>query len=166
MEEILSGYLKGCDIVYPHGIQLDHAFRDDCYADAIQRGFDLKLLAKPLDVGIAIADTAYRHLDNYSTRVFIALWTGLIVHIDDEYEAYSDGLKEFFDRFARRESQCYHVLDQLVTMTHEFPQHWGVVSSNLITASQMDYLTSSILDNDIKGMEVSNSLLVKVSRWF
>lgn len=164
VEEILSDFLKGCDIAYPHDIQLDHSFRDDCYANAIQRGFDMNLIAKALDVGVAIADTAYRHLDNYSTRIFIAVWTGLAVCVDDNYEAYSDGLKEFFDRFSRREPQRHPVLDYFAAVTHEFPQHWGVVSSNLIVASEIDFFTSSIIDSVIKEMEVSNALLVKALR--
>lgn len=155
--QILSGFLKDCDIAYPHDVQLDHAFRDACYADAIQRGFDLKILAKPLDVGIAIADTAYQSLGSYSTRIFIAVWTALLTHIDDAYETYSDGLDQFLDRFTRRLPQRYEVLDQVATMIDEIPQHWGIVSSNLITTSEIDYLTSTIIDRAIEGMEVGFS---------
>jgi len=158
ISDTLNYFLKGCDITYPHGIRLDYTYRDACYADAIRRGFDLNIMGKALDVGIAIGDTGYRHLENYSTRVFIAVWTALLTHIDDAYETYAQGLEEFFDRFLAREPQRLEVLDQLATTIHELPHHWGVISSNLITATNLDYLTSTILDRAIEGMEIRTSM--------
>jgi hypothetical protein len=162
ISNILSSFLQQCNIRYPLEVKLDGTFRDTCYADAIQRGFDMKLLKKALDVGIAIADTAYRHLTNHSTRVFVALWTALLTHVDDYYKIYADGLEDFFPRFMRQEPQRYPALDQIVTMIHEIPQHWGTISSNLILTSEMDYLTSSIIDSSIEDMKVSEAQKISV----
>lgn len=156
IREILADFLNQCDITYPRDICLDQSYRAACYTDAMKRGFDTELLKKPLDVGIAIGDTAYKHLDNYSTRVFIALWTGLLTHIDDFYEVYSDGLKDFFHCFIHQKPQRHEALDQVVAMIREIPQHWGTISSNLILTTEMDYLTSTIIDGAIEDMEVSD----------
>lgn len=162
---ILTDFLNQCDIIYPRGIYLDPSYRAACYADAMRRGFDMELLMKPLNVGIAIGGTAYRHLDNYSTRVFIAVWTALLTHTDDCYEVYSDGLKDFFHCFIHQKPQRYQVLDQIVTMIREIPQHWGTIPSSLIFTAQMDGLTSTIIDSTIEDMEVSDypSVLPKYS---
>jgi hypothetical protein len=156
IEGILSAFLGDCGIVFTSDVSLDQSFRDACYADASRRGFDLKLLAKPLEVGIAIGDTGYRHLENYSTRIFIAVWTGLMTHIDDYYEVYADGLKEFSSRFIRQEPQLYPVLDKVAEMSREFTEHWGPIESNLVLTAEMDFLTSMIIDSTIEGLEVSN----------
>ncbi|KAF9439877.1 hypothetical protein P691DRAFT_768667, partial [Macrolepiota fuliginosa MF-IS2] len=54
IKDILAGFLQQCDIIYPRQISLDQSFQAACYADAERRGFDMELLKKPLDVGIAI----------------------------------------------------------------------------------------------------------------
>ncbi|KXN84673.1 Trichodiene synthase [Leucoagaricus sp. SymC.cos] len=154
IRDILSAFLQQCQIPYPRDIDLSTSFRDACYADATRRGFDLELMARPLDVGIAITDTMYRHLKNDSTRVFIALWTCLVTHIDDYYETYADGLADFFNRFLRQEPQLYSAFDHVVALFRETPQHWGTIASNLITTTELDFLTPSIIDKEIEGMEV------------
>lgn len=158
IRDILRHFFKECDITFPRNVRLDYSFRAACYADATRRGVDLALLGKALDVGIAIGDTAYRHLKNDSTRVFIAVWTGFLTYIDDAYETHAQGLEEFFDHFIRREPQRDEVLDQLATMIHEIPDHWGVISANFISTSEIDYLTSTLLDRTIEGMEIQSAM--------
>ncbi|KAF9442113.1 terpenoid synthase [Macrolepiota fuliginosa MF-IS2] len=157
IRDIMADYLKRCNITYPRQVRLDESLRADCYADAERRGFDTKVIKKSLDIGIAAA-ICYKHLDNYSTQIYIGVWTALMVHIDDYYETYFDGLKEFSQRLIRQQPQRYPVLDQLVTMIHELPQHWGTVAANLILTTQMDFFTSTIIDSAIEGMEVKSSL--------
>ncbi|KAJ3570799.1 hypothetical protein NP233_g4171 [Leucocoprinus birnbaumii] len=158
IEQILSRFLRECDIEFPRHVPLDQNFRDACYADATRRGFDLKLLSRPLDVGIAIGDTGYRHLENFSTRVFIAVWTCLLTHVDDYYEVYADGLKEFSSRFMRQEKQMYPALDHLVEISREIADHWDTIGANIILAAELDYLTSSIIDSTIEGMEFKTKM--------
>ncbi|KAF9449632.1 terpenoid synthase, partial [Macrolepiota fuliginosa MF-IS2] len=158
IKNILADYLKQCDITYPRQVCLNESFRADCYADAERRGIDVEALKGSLNAGIGLASTAYRHLHNYSTRVYIAVWTGILIQIDDYYEAYFDGLKEFSQRLIRQQPQRYPVLDPLVTMTHELSQHWGAVASTLILTTQIDFLTSTIIDNVIEGMEIKSSM--------
>ncbi|KAF9442329.1 terpenoid synthase [Macrolepiota fuliginosa MF-IS2] len=158
IRDIMAEYLKQCGIAYPHEVCLDEYFRADCYTEAERRGFDMKALKKSLDTGIAIAATCYKHLDNYSTQVYIGVWTGLITYIDDNYGTYSDGLKEFFGRFTHQQPQRYQFLDQLVTMIHELPQHWGTVAANLIFTTQMDFFTASIIDSVIEGIEIKSAM--------
>jgi hypothetical protein len=127
IESILSTFLKSCDIVYPRDWRLDQSFRDACYADATRRSFDLKLVAPYLEIGIHSADSSFRHLENYSTRVFLSLWLALMTHIEDAYALYTDGLKEFSSRFMRQEPQLYPVLDRLAEMSRQFSEHWNAI---------------------------------------
>ncbi|KXN81005.1 Trichodiene synthase [Leucoagaricus sp. SymC.cos] len=133
---------------------MDETFRADCFADATRRGFNLKLLAGPLDVGIAFAQASFSHLDNYSSQIFIAVWTGLLVHIDDCCELCIDGLKEFTIRFVCREPQKCRALDHLAEMTKELSDRWGAIAANIILAAEIDYIAASMIDPEIKGMEV------------
>ncbi len=156
IRDSLTHFLKECGITYPRDVRLDQSYRAACYADATRRGFDLGVLGKSLDVGIAIGDTVYRHLKNDSTRIFAAVLTGLLTYLDDAYETHAQGLEEFLDHFIRREPQRDGVLDHLATIIHEIPGHWGIISANLITTSVVDFLTSTIIDRTIEGMEVGH----------
>lgn len=158
IQEVLSHFLKECDIKFPRDVKLDQSYRDACYADAVRRGFDLTVHSKSLDVGIAIGDTSYRHLGNYSTRVFVGVWTGLMVYIDDCCEEYADGLSEFSSRLMRQEKQMYPVLDKVVEMNRELGEHWSTISVNIILGSELDFFTSTMIDSAIEGMELKSKL--------
>jgi hypothetical protein len=121
---ILTQFLQECDIVYPHDVCLDSSYRDACYSHAKRRGFDLKILGKSLDVGIPIGGTAYRHLQNYPTQIFVGIWSALAAHIDDSYGIYAEGLKVFVDRFLARERQLFEALDYFASVLREAPHHW------------------------------------------
>ncbi len=151
---ILAQFLKECDIVYPRDICLDPSYHAACYSEAQRRGFDLTVLGKSLDVAVAISDTAYRHLKNHSTRIFIAMGTTRVTYIDDSYQLCAEGVDDFFDRFLAQERQQTEVLDHFASVIRELPHHWGIISSNLMTTSGMDFLTSMILDSNIEGMKV------------
>jgi hypothetical protein len=112
-------------------------------------------VSKQLDVGVVIGDTAYRHLDNYSTRVFIAVWTGVMTHIDDCYDVYADGVVEFSTRLMRQERQVYPILDTLAEMSKEFADHWSTLGADMILAGELDFLSSLRIDVCIKDMKVS-----------
>lgn len=154
---ILTQFLKECDIVYPYDVCVDSSYRAACYSEAKRRCFDLTVLGGSLEVAIAISDTAYRHVKNQSTRVFIAMWTTLVTYIDDSYQLCAEGLDDFFDRFLRQERQQFEVLDHFACVIRELPQHWGIISANLMTTSGMDFFTSMIIDSNIEGMKVSSS---------
>ncbi len=157
IRDILTHFLKECDITYPRDVRLDQSFRAACYADAQRRGFDLNVLGKSLEIGIAMGGTGYRHLKNDATQIFMALWTGLFVYLDDAYETHAQGLDEFLNHFMMREPQRDVVLDYVVALIHEIPNHWGIIAANLITTSGVDYITSTIIDRKIEGMKVSRS---------
>lgn len=157
IRDILSQFLRECDIIYPHDVRVDPAYRVACYSEAKRRGFDLAALGRSLEVAVAISDTSYRHVKNQSTRVFIAMWTTLVTYIDDSYQLLAEGLDDFFDRFLRQEPQQLDVLDQFACVIRELPQHWGIISANLMTTSGMDFLTSMIIDSNIQGMKVGES---------
>ncbi len=156
IEAILTQFLQRCDIVYPQDVGLDSSYREACYHEAKLRGFDLAILGKSLDVGIAIGGTAYRHLQNRSTQIFVAIWSALAAHIDDSYELYAEGLGDFVDRFLAHEPQRFEALDYFASVVREVPKHWRLISSNLITTTGMDFLTSTIIEGEAKQMEVSD----------
>ncbi|KXN81471.1 Trichodiene synthase [Leucoagaricus sp. SymC.cos] len=153
----ISNFLKKCDIVYPRNIQVDEAFHKDCYADAARRGIDIELISESLEAGIGLVDTSYHHLEHRSTQIFIAVWSGLMTHLDYQYEVYADGLKEFSTRFINQQPQLYPVLDQVVDMSKEFKEHWGLLGANLLHGAQLDFLSSLVIDHSIRDIEIQNS---------
>lgn len=156
IEVILTQFLKGCDIVYPHNITLDLSYRDACYSEAKRRGLNLTLLGKSLDVAIAIGDTSYQHLQDYPTRIFIAIYTALAVHIDDSYHLYAEGMEDFVSRFLQNEPQRFEALDNFASVIREVPHYWRIISSNFIVLAGMDFLTSMIIEGRVDDMEVGN----------
>ncbi|KAJ3562901.1 hypothetical protein NP233_g9290 [Leucocoprinus birnbaumii] len=156
--KVLSAYLADCNVHSPYNFQLDKAYHDDCFADAKSRGIDIQVVKKHLEIGIAFGDTAYRHIKNYSTRIFIGVWTALLVHIDDFFEEYADGIKEFASRFSRQEPHTVPVLNQMADMSRELNDHWDTISANMILAAMLDYLTATMIENNIEGMEVRSKM--------
>ncbi len=152
----MTRFLKGCDIVYPRNVHLDPSYIAACYSEAKRRGFDIAVLGKTLDVAIALGDTNYRHLQNYSTRIFIAMYTAVAAHIDDSYHLYKEGLEDFVDRFLRHEQQQFEALDHWAALIREIPEHWGSTASNFITLASMDFIASTVIEGRIEEMKVSN----------
>lgn len=153
IKDILRGFLKKCDIGILRDAQMDQKYLTSCLEDAQRRGCDI--VDVNLDKGIAMGHITYRYLKNEPTRVFIGVLTAIIGHIDDNYRTFADGLEDFVDRFLRQFPQRYPILDQVATMLHEIPNHWGPVASNMILTSIFDYFTSTMVDNAIEGMEAS-----------
>lgn len=156
IEAILTQFLKECDIVYTHDICLDPSFRDACCLDAQRRGFDLTILGKAFDVGVAIADTTYRHLPNYSTRIFVAIFTAVAAHIDDSCERYKEGMGDFIGRFLSHKRQQFEALDYFASLLRETSDHWGAFASNIVTTAGMDFIPATVVENELNDMEVSN----------
>lgn len=142
--------------MYSHDIRLDPSFRDACYLDAQRRGFDLALLGKTLDVGISIADTTYRHLQNYSTRIYIAIFTAVAAHIDDSCGRYKEGMGDFIGRFLAHERQQFKAFDYFASLLRETSDHWGVFASGIVITAGMDFIPAGAIENDVTDMKVSN----------
>lgn len=158
IETILTQFLKDCDIVYTHDIRVDPSFRDACYLDAQRRGFDLTLLGKAIDVGVVMADTAYQHLQNHSTRIFVAMFTSVGVHIDDSCERYKEGMGDFLDRFLAHKCQQFEALDYFASLLRETPNHWGGFAATMVATAWMDFIPGVVIENELKDMKVSNLL--------
>ncbi|KAJ3562779.1 hypothetical protein NP233_g9362 [Leucocoprinus birnbaumii] len=157
LRNLVVSFLKVWDVTVPHDLSVDPAFREACRMDAARRGIDSKLYAVEFDIGVSFADTAYRHLKDESTRIFIAVWTTLILRIDDHYEDYADGLSEFSYRLSRNEPQRYTLLDELAVMTQGFHQHWGPIASGFMVSGELDFFTSMAVEKCMEDMEIQVS---------
>lgn len=78
----MMSYLRRCNFS-PIPPVYDQVFEDQVFEAAAAKGWDVVSTRSTLIVGAGITSTSYRHLTNLSTKIYIALFTSLVVVIDD-----------------------------------------------------------------------------------
>ena len=142
--------------VTPH----DQRFHDLCCQRAIERGYPMGTdpsvpsLRPFIPSGVIMAATAYAHLENEATRVFIALYTAFLVFVDDAYENDNAAVRVFTERFVRGEKQAEPLLDGMARVLQEISDHFEPVAAGIVLTGTLNFISSLTLDFQTQGMEV------------
>lgn len=104
--------------------------------------------------GVVMATTAYAHLDNKSTQIFIALYTAFLIYLDDVFQHDVEHVYCFNERFILCQAQDDPVLDGFASLLREFPQHFGRVVSNIMITSTLNLVTALLLEHETQDMKV------------
>lgn len=142
--------------VTPH----DQRLHDLCCQRAIERGYPMGTdpsvpsLRPFIPSGVIMAATAYAHLENEATRVFIALYTAFLVFVDDAYENDNAAVRVFMERFVRGEKQAEPLLDGMARVLKEIPDHFEPVAAGIVLTGTLNFISSLTLDFQTQGMEV------------
>lgn len=113
-------------------------------------------LLKPfMHFGISISSIAYGHLPDEKAKIYIVLYTALMGYLDDCSQKEVDGIENFSHRFMLNQPQENKVLDDVASLLHELPQHWGSVASGLILTASLEFFTSLLVDFETRGIQAS-----------
>lgn len=151
--------MKQCNIQYQRSEQPIADFEVFCIAEASARGYlggDDDVLRRAIGVGATIAITGYSHLLDERVRIYIALYTGMVVYLDDVVLSHIDAIRAFVPRFVARQPQQLKTLDDFAALLLETPQLFNSVACNIILSSTLDFVSSLLIQTDVLGVSVSH----------
>ncbi|KAG1740902.1 uncharacterized protein EDB91DRAFT_1081965 [Suillus paluster] len=134
-------------------IAINKACYSECCQEAISRGFpmDGNYSIRPyMGVGVAIMSNAYAHLPDCAIRMWICLFTTISTSIDDLMERGEDLVHLY--RFNER---AIPVLNALNVLLWDIACLYAPPVLNLIVASSLNFMSSIVLDNETKDMQIS-----------
>lgn len=136
---------------------MDEPFLELCYSEARRKGYMVEGSEeiKPfIPQGVAIAFTAYAHLDDTAVQVWIALITAAAIYCDDKFLKDTSSVDVFCDHLLRGQPQADRALNAFAELIVETPKYFPRLTSNLMVASLFNFVNSIILDKQTLGMEV------------
>ncbi|KAG1883984.1 isoprenoid synthase domain-containing protein [Suillus subluteus] len=161
IRQVIANFLRRCGLSYANiaNITIGETLYSECYQEAVNRGFpmDGKYSLRPyMAVGVAMFNT-YVYLPDRATRMWICLFTVLVTCIDDMMDKGEDlvHVHNFYERFVSNQSQGNPVLSALDALLRDIVHHYPSPVSNLIVASAFDFISSIMLDNETKDMQIS-----------
>jgi hypothetical protein len=156
--DTVKHYLETLDVPFLPDAY-DQTFYDKCIENMINRGWSEKTLAAArifLIPSLGISRTAYAHLPNTSTQIFIAIYTTLLIYVDDICSKQNiDLLKSFSKVLLIEGKHGNEVLDALSEILLEIPKHYGDFVGSIILSSTLRYITSIVLEEEIPQSAVS-----------
>ena len=160
IRDIIAELLSRCDLPY-HRTPYDHDLHDLCIQECKLKGYPIgkshgkASILRHIPCGVIMASTAYAHLKNRSTQVFIAMFTAYLIWMDDAYTQNVTGVDYFTARFVTGQQQATECLDGLARLLRETTLHYHGIQANLILMASLNFITSTILDFETQGMVVS-----------
>ncbi|EDR03562.1 uncharacterized protein LACBIDRAFT_331339 [Laccaria bicolor S238N-H82] len=160
IKNAVTNLLAECNLPFPV-TPYNHEFHNACCQVARSKGYAMETypgarsLHPFMPGGVVMATTAYAHLDNKSTQIFIALYTAFLIYLDDVFQHDIELVYCFNERFILCQPQDDPVLDGFASLLREFPQHFGRVVSNIMTTSTLNLVTALLLEHETQNMKSS-----------
>ena len=160
VRDIIAELLSRCNIPY-YRTPYDQDLHDLCIQECKLKGYPIDKsqgkasILKYLASGVIVASTGYAHLKSRSTQVFIAIYTAFLTWIDDTYVQDVIGVDSFNERFVTGRQQANEGLDGLARLLRETNFYYHGIQANVILMATLNFITSTIMDFETQGMEVS-----------
>jgi hypothetical protein len=157
VRETILSFLDRCKIPYPNVVydeDLDRLTREDLR----RRGCPLSgpySVAPYVLTSVPMAAFAYGHTPR-DTQTFMSVYTTLLMYIDDTYSNDASGIQDFNTRFVLGQQQQDAALQCLSEITHEIPQRYSYIASNIMITSTLNLVTSLLVEQKIKSTPVSS----------
>ncbi|TFK66369.1 terpenoid synthase [Pluteus cervinus] len=161
IRDVLENFMDKCQVSFK-ALEYDIELHDACWAEVTRRGSLVesdntkRILGRFIPMGVIIASASYRHLPHQPTKVFIALYTALLVYIDGIFQYNTNDIKCFNERFVRREPQGDVLLDFLAQLFMEFDHHFHPFASKVMLTASMDFMTAQLLESTTEEMQLSS----------
>lgn len=94
------------------------------------------------------------HLNCKVTQQYIGFYTSILTYLDDVLEHDASMIQDFMRLFTTGQPQKLPILDNLADHIRRAYDIWDGTRANLIIASTLDYMTTLLMDVDLKDMEV------------
>jgi len=136
----------------------DETWYTECCQEAVNRSIPLDgkySFRKFMDVGVAITATAFAHIPDRATKMWVSLLISVSIGIDDYLGGALDmeHLYHFNARFVSCQPQGHPATNSLDALLREAPRYYSPFMSNLITTSMLDFVSSLLLDHETKDMQ-------------
>ncbi|RPD62212.1 terpenoid synthase [Lentinus tigrinus ALCF2SS1-6] len=113
----------------------------------------VEAIEKLVDSACAWAETGYGHTSPQHLH-YIALYTAVILYIDDVGGEHLDAIRQFAARFIWGEKQLSPALDTLVDLMRGAHQLWTDVGADAIIAGTLDAVTAMYIEYTTQDMEI------------
>ena len=140
-------------------------FDDDlhaaCRRAASDRGISLDRdinIGPYIPLGVVLAKTAYAHLPGNDSRIYIALFTAALAAVEDLCRCEYELLKGFCLRYWKGLKHGHPILDDYDLILRELPQRFEFVVADMMLQSNMDFITSLVLEYDMQDRPVRTEL--------
>lgn len=108
--------------------------------------------------GVGMATYTFCHLHDRPTQMYIALYTGLLMYVEDYMQHDVEIVSAFNQKYIRGDPQGHPVLDALAALLHELPQRFEPIVANIILTSALNYITAVWLEHQTETLEVRKRL--------
>ncbi|KAF8916028.1 hypothetical protein CPB85DRAFT_364851 [Mucidula mucida] len=146
---ILLKYLSRCGFS-PVPPVYNQAFEDLVFEEARSYGWDVASIHSTLIVGAGITSASYRHLTDVKTLLYIAIFTSLVVVIDDlctKDEEILQGVSEFIRRFRSKQPQKIPVLQHLEAHLLKCDQYFDPTAADIIVWGTLRFISGCYLES-------------------
>ena len=110
-------------------------------------------IEKLVDSGCSFAETAYGHTSPVHQH-YIALYTALILYIDDIGNKHLEAVRQFAGRFAQAKQQLCPALDTLVQLLRQAHELWTSVGADAIISGTIDAVTAMYIEYTAQNLVV------------
>ncbi|KAF4576377.1 terpene cyclase [Pleurotus pulmonarius] len=160
VRQCVNRLITECNI--PYVVKpFDQAFHEECCAEAARRGCPMedapgiRSISPKLVSGVGMAVYTFGHLHDRPTQIYIALYTGLLMYVEDYMQHDVENVSTFNQKYIRGDPQGHPVLDALAALLHELPQRFEPIVANIILTSALNYITAVWLEHQTETMELS-----------
>ncbi|KAG1736533.1 isoprenoid synthase domain-containing protein [Suillus lakei] len=160
IRQAVGNFLQRCGLQYMDiDIAIDEGFYSELYQEAINRGFPMDgdySVRAYMNIGAAMSN-AYAHHPDPAIRMWICLFSVVGICIDDMADKGKDlvHVYSFNDRFTRCEPQGNLILSLFDVLLRDVVRQYSPPVSNLIVTSSLNFVSSYLLDNETKNMQIS-----------
>ena len=120
---------------------------------AWKSGDSVEVIEKLVDPSCSFAETAYDHTSP-EHLYYVALYTAVILYIDDHGGKHLDAIRQFAARFAQGKKQLSPALDTLVDLMRGAHRLWTDVGADAIIAGTFDAVTAMYIECTTQDMEI------------
>jgi len=157
IRDIVKTFLKELAVPFVFDAS-NKAFTDACCENMAARDWStetISILQPYLSAGVVISRTAYKHLPNMDTKVFIAIYTAIITCLDDICTEHIEELRSFSKVHCQRGVHKFDLLNAFSQICDGIPQHFNENGSGFILTSTFCYMNALLLENEVQhGLEL------------